>query len=161
MLYCIALLTVLLLPSPCALQAEEDIKCAPGNETCSECYSMLVSQVTKNDRNVFNLQNGFFPPEASSPLFLTVYYHFGNHSDVCNTTEIRESLQGDTKNDVTKVWFWSTTTFYLFQPLHVFQFTSLYFSDFKPYASEVCIVLDPECYDANDAHIRLLTQRVS
>ena len=139
----------------CVLHAEGSIDCEAGKDSCSDCYFKLVSEITKHDMNMFNLQNGFFPPEKSSPVFITVYYRYGNHSDDCNVA--------DTDSNITeKVWFWSNTIFYMLQPVHVLQYTSLFFADTATfYTSEICLMLDPDCYDAGDEHMKLLTQRVS
>lgn len=134
---------------------EGAIKCTPGKDSCKDCYSKLIYQITDHDENMFNLQKSFFPPDKFTPVFITVYYHYGNHSEVC-------SISAAENNTAAKVWFWSSSIFYLIQPLHVLQFTSLFFSDTaKFYTSEVCFILDPDCYNASVEHMRLLTQRVS
>ena len=131
----------------------ENITCLPERETCAECYSALVLQVTGRDENMFHLQKAFFPPDTASPLFVTVYYQYGDRSYNCSNSTAED--------DSTQVWFWSSTLFHMFQPIHVFQFTSLLFSDWEDHSSEVCVMLDPECIDAEREHMRLLTQRVS
>ena len=132
--------------------------CMPESKSCAECYSALVSQVINRDENLFDLQNAFFPPQNASPLFVTVYYQYGNRSYHC---DLKSKGKGEVPESSTEVWFWSRTLFYMFQPIHVFQYTSLLFSDLKYYSSEICLVLDPECYNADREHMRLLTQRVS
>lgn len=153
------LLIVFVLLLPCGLRADDSVNCSAGKDSCNECYSKLVEQVTKHDQNLFNLQNRFFPPEKASPLFLTVYYHYDVDTTVCDTNDSTQLSKS--KDNDTIVWFWSTTTFYLFQPFHVFHYTSLFFSDSGSYASEVCLTLHPDCRDASEKHMRLLTQRVS
>lgn len=125
--------------------ANETIECEPGQEDdCSKCYVLLVSQITQHDANLFNLTSAFFPAEKESPVFMTVYYYYSD--------------MPDTKK---KVWFWSTSTFYLFQSIHVFQFTSLFFSDTSLQVSKLDLTLPADCIDASDDHMMLLTQRVS
>ncbi len=145
------LLFVLSAVLPAAV-TEPAFKCRPGEENdCSKCYSLLVENVTDDDRNQYNLQYAFFPPNSSSPAFVAIIYHyyykdaFGDEIDV---------------ND-TKVWFWSTSTFNLFHPLHVFMFTSLFFSDLEWEFSEVHLTLHQDCWKASEDYMRLLTQRVS
>ena len=147
---------LLLSLSSCSLADDvNDRKCMEGKKSCVDCYSLLVSQVTDRDENLFRLQNTFFPPEKAPPLFVTVYYRYGNRSYDCDPNI-------DAKHNTTQVWFWSTTLFYMFQPIHVFQYTSLLFSDFAhSYSATVCLILDPECHGANKTHMKLLTQRVS
>ncbi len=137
------LLFVLSAVLPAAV-TEPAFKCRPGEENdCSKCYSLLVANVTDDDRNQFNLQYAFFPPNYTSPVFVTVYYRYDN----------------DPGSE--QVWFWSTSTFYLFHPLHVFQFTSLFFSDVELDTAELYLTLHPDCQNATEDSMKLLTQRVS
>ena len=135
---------------PLVLCDNETVLCEPGEENdCSKCYTFLAEQVTKHDRNLFEIQDVFFPPNGPPPVFVTVIYTFKDEVDF-----------GDGKN-ITEIWFWSTSTFYLFQPLHVFQFTSLFFSDTQLQWSEANLTLPLNCENASEAHKQLLTQRVS
>lgn len=113
---------------------------------CSNCHSLLVSQVTEQDGNYLNLSSTLFPPNASTPVFVTVTYHY--LAD--NGTEVEQ-----------EVWFWSTATFYIFHPLHVFQFTSLFFSETRLLAAEVDLTLHSNCSAASEKSKQLFTQRVS
>ena len=150
----LSLLVVLLSLSSCtSADDKNDSLCMPESNSCAECYSLLVSQVTGRDENLLRLQNTFFSPEGAPPLFVTVYYQYGDRSYNCSCSIAEDNS--------TEVWFWSSTLFYMFQPLHVFQYTSLLFSDLKSYSSEVCLMLDLECTSASTEHMKLLTQRVS
>ena len=143
-LVCIASIVLLLV-----FPAESSLSCEPGEEDdCSNCYKVLVSQVIDNDENQFRIQNTFFPPNKSAPVFVTVYYHY------------KDAFKGSLSKEA-EVWFWSTSTFYLYHPLHVFQFTSLFFSDMNLLSSTVNLTLNSTCKDAHLDHKRLLTQRVS
>ena len=134
----IATLALLLCTS---LLAGSTIQCEEDLEDCSTCYTKLVSEVLEKDSNLFAIQNAFFPPDCSSPSFVTVYYNF----------ECGEQ----------KVWFWSEAYFYFFHPLHVFQVTSLFFSNINLESSSVHLSLSSNCSDVKDEHLMLLTQRVS
>ena len=109
---------------------------------CSTCFLLLVSEAIEGNENQFNIQNTFFPPEKSSPSFVTVHYRFSDSNN-------------------TQVWFWSAAFFYMLHPLHVFQFTSLFFSDINLHSSEVFLTLPLNCSEARNDYFRLLTQRVS
>ena len=142
----------LLLLFPLAMCSNDTIMCEPGEENdCSKCYVVLADQITKHDRNLFEIQNIFFPPNNHAPVFVTVTYTFKDPDGV---------QFGDGEN-TTEIWFWSTSTFYFFQPLHVFQFTSLFFSDTQLQWLEASLTLPLNCANASDAHKQLLTQRVS
>lgn len=45
-------------------------------------YAVLVQNVTQDDKNLFAIQNAFFPPNSSSPVFVTVSYDPDNGSGV-------------------------------------------------------------------------------
>ena len=139
------LLLLFLLPAVlCAPDSSE--VCTPEEiENCS-CFSYLVEQVRENDKNLFEVQNIFLPPNAAPPVFVVVVYHFQD---------------AERDESATEVWFWSTSIFYIWQPLNVFQFTSLFFADNTMLASEAHLTLPLQCINASDAHKKLLTQRVS
>ncbi len=109
---------------------------------CCNNYSTLVEQITENDKNMFEVQNVFFPPDRAPPVFVTVNY---NYFDSNNKS----------------IWFWSSSTFYLYHPLPVFQFTSLFFSDVSKRTAKITLNLNPDCQNASVAYMKLLTQRVS
>ena len=130
-----------------ALCDNDTVMCEPGEEEdCSKCYKVLASSVVYSDRNMFQIQNTFFPPEEESPVFVTVTYEYKDEYD--NTLQC-------------EIWFWSTSTFYIFQPLNTFQFTSLFFSDTQLLTSNLTLTLPLDCYNASEEHKTLLTQRVS
>ena len=133
---------------------EPSPQCDPGNENnCSKCYDVLVNELVISDINRFNLQQAFFPPNDSNPVFVTVTYHF-----IRNPT-------GPTNFSVldgpTQTWFWTQSTFYLFQPIDSLQYTSLLFSDTTLSSKKVDLYLQPNCKDSDTDMMRLLTQRVS
>ena len=140
------LLFYLLVIVSTALCDNDTVKCEPGEEEdCSKCYKVLASSVVYSDRNMFQVQNTFFPPEEESPVFVIVKYEY---KDEANGTSYHET------------WFWSTSTFYIFQPLDTFQFTSLFFSDTQLLTSNVTLTLPLDCYNASKDYKTMLTQRV-
>jgi hypothetical protein len=153
-LICLQLLFLL----PLVLCDNSTVKCEPGEEgDCSKCYTVLVEQVTKQDRNLFNVQNTFYPPDGQPPVFVTVLYIYEDYDG-----KSKERIVGDEEDtNNTEVWFWSKSVFYLFQPLHVFQFTSLLFSDTALQWATLNLTLPTKCANASDSHKKLLTQRVS
>ena len=143
-IHCLLMLSILI-PTLCDYDM---VKCeSEEEEDCSKCYKVLASSVVHNDRNMFEIQNTFFPPEEESPVFVTVTYEYRGK----NESNITQS----------EIWFWSTSTFYIFQPLPVFQFTSLFFSDTQMATSNVTLTLPLECFKADEKYKTLLTQRVS
>ena len=122
-------------------QASSAIQCLEGRDNCSTCYKELVSKILENDENLFQVQQTFFPPLNSSPSFVTVHYLFPDGRQ--------------------RVWFWSQSYFYLLHPLHVFQFTSLWFSNYNLHSSQLNLTLTTDCFNASLEYFALLTQRVS
>ncbi len=127
-------LSVLVCLSQQAVSAEN------GNDNNCSTFMKLVAHVIDDDDNIVEVQKTFFPPDNTPPSFVTVRYKF-------------ESGE--------KVWIWSNAFFYFLHPLHVFQFTSLFFSDLNTQSSEVTLNLPSSCYDVSDDNFMLLTQRVS
>jgi hypothetical protein len=151
---CLQLLFLL----PLAL-CDNDVKCEPGEMgECSKCYIELAGQVTKQDRNLFNIQNTFYPTDGQPPVFVTVLYVYKDSDD-----ELKDGIYAGDEEDSnnTEVWFWSKSAFYLFQPLYVFQFTSLFFSDTELQWAALNLTLPTDCANASYPHMKLLTQRVS
>ena len=130
-------------------------QCDPGEEDdCSRCYDVLANQVINNDRNRYNMQNAFFPPDKSSPVFITVTYYFTRNMTGNGSTDYSLTAPNET-------WYWTRSTFYLFQPIESLQYTSLLFSDSSLHKSDVSLYLQPNCQGNNTAMMKLLTQRVS
>ena len=133
------------------VQCLEKPACVTANSTCGDCYNYLVYNVLKSDVNQYNMTRAFFPPHVPNPVSVVVYYDFPNE-----TGNIDPSLQ--------QVWFWTTSTFYLFQPQEVLQYTSLFFTDPSYLWQKLHLTLDMECADVianNENYTQLLTQRVS
>ena len=62
---------------------------------------------------------------------------------------------------MTNVWFWSESEFYFIQPLEIFLYTSLFFAN-QPYRqSSLTLELSPDCLNAEELYMKVLTQRVS
>ena len=131
----------------CAQPAQEKFNCnGRPNDSCSVCFNRLASETVSSDKNQYELQRAFLPPDTSNPVFIKVTYKF-----VGNSSTAQE-----------KVWYWSTSTFYvLFQPPAILQFSSLFFTDPAFLTDNLTLVLPLECYNADDQFMRLLTQRVS
>ena len=125
------------------------LKCA--NDSCSECYSTLVRELLQDEKNYVALQKTFFPPSSTSPVFLEVFYQYGNDTG-CK--------DDDAANNYPCTYFWSSAVYFFFHPVRVFQFTSLLFSDPSLRYGNVVLYLPEECRSANESLI-LLTQRVS
>ena len=92
--------------------------------TC-DIYRSLATDLLKDDKNFYNLQKVFFPPNDGSPVFVTVKYRYFVDND-----------NGTAMNSTT--YFWSSSVYFFFHPVRVLQFSSLLLSDPTPRYGE-CI----------------------
>ena len=127
------------------------VQCDPEADTCATCFNLLVSSTITPERNQYNMQKAFFPPDTSNPVYVTVHYIFVNES-------------GDAVNE--SLWFWSESTYYAsFHPLRIYQFTSLFFGDFVFRKTNLTLTVQTNstmnCNEASDEFMMMLTQRVS
>ncbi len=128
--------------------------CEPGEIKCSKCFHVLVNEIISSDRNRYNLQRAFFPSDTSNPVFIAVTYYFTRNMSGNGSTDYSLTSPNQT-------WFWTQSTFYLFQPVESLQYTSLLFSDPSLRESNVSLYLEPNCMETDPDMLKLLTQRVS
>lgn len=138
---CLAISIILLVFIEDARSSQIAVECH--NESCSTCYTSLVKELLKDDRNYLTLQKIFFPPISDTPVFLEVVYEYGS----------------STEN--TKTFFWSSAVYFFFHPVRIFQFTSLLFSDPSLRYDTIELHLPGQCVEADNDAMMLLTQRVS
>ena len=138
-LYKVFLLVVLL----CLLH-KATADCSSEGKSCDECYQTLASCLVNTNDNLYQLQRAFFPPPKKTPsVFVAVTYSY-NHPNISD-----------------QIWFWSAGIFYFYQPLRVFQFTSLFFGNPNWRRNNVTLTLPAHCANAPDEFMELLTQMVS
>lgn len=135
------LLLLLLLSSiPPPGSAEPQLK---PDESCSSDFYFLEKELLSRSENRYNLTKAFFPPRDAHPVVVKVTYVFEDSAF---------------KNEV---WFWTESLFYLIQPLEIFQYTSLFFSNLPYRKKEVTVTLGANCSDTNPEFLMILTQRVN
>jgi hypothetical protein len=129
-----------------AVYGEIEIECK--NDTCTKCYKTLATELLKNADNYIALQNTFFSPDDSGPDFIIVTYIY----DINTTIHSNNSI-----------WFWSSSAYFFYHPLQVFQYTSLGFSDPSLKQKNISLHLPATCFSNNPRsdNLKLLTQRVS
>ena len=109
--------------------------------TCSSSFHPLEADLLSRPQNRFLLSTKFFPPRDANPVIIKVDYVYED-------------------SNMTNVWFWSESEFYFIQPLEIFLYTSLFFAN-QPYRqSSLTLELSPDCLDAEELYMRVLTQRV-
>ena len=111
-------------------------------QTCREDYETLANFLINTTDNKYQLSIAFFPTERAPPAFVKVIYHY-NDSEIANQT-----------------WLWSSGAFYFFQPLRIFQYTSLFFGNPEFRVGNVTLMLPADCANAPVPVMETLTQRV-
>ena len=129
------------------LQQETMADCNSDGESCNQCFPRLATLLINTSDNTYQLRKAFFPPRGIPPAFVKVTYQY--ISNISNTSHSNQT------------WFWSSTAFYLIQPLQVFTFTSLLFGLPSWRKKDVVITLPEECENAPEMFMELLTQMVS
>ena len=112
-------------------------------DTCSGSFYVMEQSLLESADNRLNLLRGFYPPREAHPVLVKVNYTFG--------TMAQDS----------QMWFWSESEFYLIQPLEIFQFTSLLFSNMPYRQRDISLELDANCSSAPFEYLHILTTRVS
>ena len=130
----IVLLFSLLLSISLPSEAQQD--------ACSNGFHLLEADLLSRPQNRFLLSTKFFPPRDANPVIIKVDYVYED-------------------SNITNVWFWSESEFYFIQPLEIFLYTSLFFAN-QPYRqSTLTLELSPDCLNAEELYMIVLTQRVS
>ena len=112
-------------------------------QTCRDNYEKLADTLLKTGNNKYQLSVAFFPTERTPPTFVEVIYVY------------------DDINMTNETWLWSLGAFYFFQPLDVFQFTSLLFGNPAEFRSgTVTLKLPADCANAQVPIMETLTERV-
>ena len=117
--------------------------CNSEGKSCDQCYQTLASFLVNTSDNLYQLQRAFFPPKKTPSVFVAVTYTYSS------------------PNISNQIWFWSAGIFYFYQPLQVFQFTSLFFGNPNWRRNNVTLTLPASCANAPDEFMELLTQLVS
>jgi hypothetical protein len=116
-----------------------------------DIYRSLATDLLKDDRNFYNLQNIFFPPNDGSPVFVAVKYRYFEIEDDNDTMSITFNT----------TYFWSSSVYFFFHPVRVLQFSSLLLSDPSLRYGEINLFLPEHYFGAHNDCMVLLTQRVS
>ena len=116
-------------------------------DNCLECFNRLAYETLYPSQNQLNLQKAFFPPDEAPPVFVIITY---NYKFPNGSIEKRE-----------KTWFWSASTYYIYQPLAMLQFTSLFFADPEFRTKELALTLPMKCIGVDNSNMQFLSQRVS
>ena len=130
---------------------------------CDTCYQTLANALLNTGDNKYQLSNAFFPDDAVPPVEVRAVYMAETKcnppSNTTNCSDIKQPFDDNT----TSTWYWLAGEFYIYQPLQIFVFRSLFFS--PPSWRQECVVLclPEQCLNDSvtfDDFFKFLTQRV-
>ena len=110
------------------------------NDSCSSSYHLLERDLLSSTDNRYQISRAYYPTRSPRPVVVRIRYCY---PDGTNET-----------------WYWSESQFYLIQPLEIFQFTSLFFSNLPSRQTEATIMLSQQCAEVDNEFLETLTQRV-
>ena len=139
---CLLLLLLCLLAAVTSGQSPSGSRAEPSSDSCSNNFFLMEQSLLQSADNRFSLLRAFYPARIAHPVLVRVQYRF--------------SLDNETQ----LTWFWTESHFYLIQPLEIFQFTSLFFSNMPFRQSNVTLLLDEDCSSAPLDFFQFLTSRV-
>ena len=117
----------------------------PNNKSynnCATCYQTLANALVDTGDNKYFLSRAFFPIDGAPPVQVEVTYVSSSDQKIQST------------------WYWLMGGFYLFQPLELFLYRSLFFSPPSLRRESVTLILPDKCF-ANTIFFQYITQRVS
>lgn len=122
---------------------------------CDTCYQTLANALINTGDNKYQLGKSFFPDKQPQPIEVRVKYVAVPESD----------SYGDIEENVTTIWYWLAGEFYIFQPLELFLYRSLYFSPPSWRKENVTLYLPETCLanssrEFNNEFLHFLTQRL-
>ena len=145
---------ILLLVLACLLHGAT-ADCDTEGQSCDQCYQTLANYLVNTSDNKYHLRRVFYPPNSAAPVFVTVTYQYIDSST--STTW----YSGDNNTSIpNQIWYWSAGAFYFFQPLGIFQFTSLFFGNPEFRSNELNVTLPAECASAPEEFMTELTEMV-
>ena len=126
----------LLLVYACLPHAAGDCYDEPPNnksyENCAKCYQTFANALINTADNKYLISRTFFPINSAVPVQVEVTY---------------QSNSGTTEP---KTLFWVMGGFYVFRPLDVFLYRSLFFSPPIYRKESVIVTLPDECFGGGD-----------
>ena len=115
-------------------------------DNCDRCYQTLVNALIDTKDNKYKLSKAFFPRNATPPV------------------QVEISFNSSSNPDGIKKWYWLRGGYYVFLPIQLLQFHSLFFSPTDLRRESVTLELPEMCYNQttgkNDEMLELV-QRVS
>ena len=125
-------------------------------DNCYRCYQTLANALINTGDNKYQLGRRFFPDDQAAPIEVQVKYELDDQS-------ISAFFGNDSFGKDSVLWYWLAGEFYIFQPLQLFLYRSLFFSPPPWRSQKVTLQLPYNCLmsDVPDEYFEYLTQRVS
>ena len=114
-------------------------------DNCATCYQTLANALVNTGDNKYQLSDMFFPIDAVTPVQVEVTY-----ISISNVTA--------------RIMYWLKGGFFVFQPLELIVYRSLFFSPPSWRRESITLELPDQCFDKSnksDKYFQHVTQRVS
>ena len=135
-------------------------------DNCDTCYQTLANALISTADNKYQLGEMFFPKDDVTPAQVEVIY--------MSSSEGKRNLDCETLKDTTQMkniedhteftWYWLTGEIYVYQPVQLFQYRSLFFTPLRIHHKCVILYLPSTCLNSRgqyyDEFFEHLTQRV-
>ena len=142
---------------------DDPLKNNKSYDNCDRCYQTLVNALIDTEDNKYYLARTFFPDDEVKPVQVTVNYRStvpdseDNHDVNCTTNA---NCTTDYSN-LDTTWYWIIGEFYVYQPMEIFSYRSLFFSPLLYRRNSVDLYLPCQCFNNSSNFFKYLTQRVS
>jgi hypothetical protein len=122
-------------------------------DNCDTCYQTLANALINTGDNKYELSRRFFPDDQAAPIEVRVEYSPVSQSD-------SQSINKFARNG-SIIWYWLAGEFYVFQPLKLFLYRSLFFSPPFWRSQKVTLDIPENCLSVAPADfLTYLTQRL-
>ena len=121
-------------------------------DNCNTCYQTLVNALINTKDNKYHLGQAFFPDDAVTPVQVKIEYLCINCTTINYDTHCTDTT-----------WYWLRGEFFIYQPLDIFLYRSLFFSPPHWRKKSASLYLPHQCFvcsNNSDAFFKYLTQRV-
>ena len=121
-------------------------------DNCATCYQTFANALINTADNKYHLSEAFLTIGAVPPVQVEVTY-----------SRMSTDIMTDESND-TRAWYWVKGGFYVFQPLELFLYRSIFFSPPTWRQDSLKLMLPDQCFvesNQSENFFRYATQRVS
>ena len=130
---------------------------------CETCYQTLANALIDTADNKYQLGEMFFPKDDVTPAQVEVIYMPSSESERnlnCEMLENTTRLNNNIEHHIEFTWYWLTGEIYVYQPVALFQYRSLFFTPLRIRHKCLILYLPSSCLNSRGQYYdEYLTQR--